>query len=183
MVPLDTTFPYVWEKGLKEKSADTVDVCEPETSQWLSVELCSVQHCALSFSLYPMPLVFNLMLHVRWAHTIRDSYLRPRVLIQSPVKGPDQCGPPFPLPGFILSPVPCRELIIVTLSMHCWTWGAAESSLVYSIIVPVLWQCTVQCAFLYMSCVFLKCLCQRLAHVWCEFGACLTIYLTHQCNV
>lgn len=28
---------------------------------------------------------------------------------------------PSSLPGFILSPVLCRELIIVSFSMHCWT--------------------------------------------------------------
>lgn len=146
-----------------------VCVYAPVTSWWLSVELCSVQHCglSLSLSLCPMPLVFNLMLHVRWAHTIRDSYLRPRVLIQSPVKGLDQCGPPYLLPGFILSPVSCRELIIVILSMHCWTWGAAESSLVYSIIVPVIWQCTVFMV-LFLKRIYVVHFCEVSLSAWCR---------------
>jgi len=91
---IHTVYAYFGTLSLN-RHAGSVSVCV-----WAGdkpVIVSRVMQCSVQQSLFlcPMPLVFNLMLHVRWAHTIRGSYLRLRVLIQSPVKGPDQCGPPF----------------------------------------------------------------------------------------
>lgn len=95
-------------------------VCELVTSQWLSAELCSVQYSSLSLcvpclwfsiscftSAEPTPsgaLIYD------WG----SSYNLPSRVQTS-------AALPSSLPGFILSPVLCRELIIVSFSMHCWT--------------------------------------------------------------
>lgn len=95
-------------------------VCELVTSQWLSAELCSVQYSSLSLcvpclwfsiscftSAEPTPsgaLIYD------WG----SSYNLPSRVQTS-------AALPSSLPGFILSPALCRELIIVSFSMHCWT--------------------------------------------------------------